>query len=62
MGLVKRLPLKGSRFLYIEESSLHDRFPWARAELSRALGSRGFRRLRFPTGVGHSISRYIYKN
>ena len=36
-------------------SSLNDRFPWARAELTRAFSSSGFRRLRFPTGVGHLI-------
>ena len=40
-------------FQYQEE--LNDRFPWACAELTRAFRSSGFRRLRFPTGVGHLI-------
>ena len=35
--------------------ALNDRFPWARAELTRAFSSSGFRRLRIPTGVGHLI-------
>ena len=36
-------------------SSLNDRFPWARAELTRAFRPSGFRRLRYPRGVGHLI-------
>ena len=37
------------------KDELNDRFPWARAELTRAFRSSGFRRLRYPTGVGHLI-------
>ena len=40
-------------FLYI--SSLNNRFPWACAELTRTFSPSGFRRLRYPTGVGHLI-------
>ena len=40
------------------KSSLNDRFPWARAELTRAFSSSGFRRLRFPTGVDHLIQLF----
>ena len=35
--------------------SLNNRFPWARAELTRTYSPSGFRRLRYPTGVGHLI-------
>ena len=36
-------------------SSLNNRFPWACAELTWAFSPSGFRRLRFPIGVGHLI-------